>query len=177
MNHICYKVILHPPKTENHIRGLAKELNINQMTISRRIKELEDKNILDFKQEGKNKVYFIKETIESGEAIKIMEHLRLMDVVFRNGRFRRIVKQIKEIKKIKLAVLFGSYAREMEHKSSDIDVYVESKDNFLKKELELIDSKLSIKIGNFDKKSPLIREIIKNHIIIKGVDRYYELVR
>ena len=37
-------------------------------------------------------------------------------------------------------------------------------------------SKLSIKIGKFDTKSLLIKEIIKNHIIIRGVEEFYERV-
>ena len=42
------------------------------------------------------------------------------------------------------------------------------------KDLEIFDSKLSIKIGKYDKKSLLIKEIEKNHIIIKGVEEFYE---
>ena len=35
-------------------------------------------------------------------------------------------------------------------------------------------SKLSIKIGKFNTKSLLIKEIIKNHIIIRGLEDFYE---
>ena len=38
----------------------------------------------------------------------------------------------------------------------------------------MLDSKLSIKIGKYDKNNNLIKEIEKNHVIIKGVDEYYE---
>ena len=39
-----------------------------------------------------------------------------------------------------------------------------------------INSKLSIKIGKFDTKSLLIKEIIKNHVIIRGLEDFYERV-
>ena len=55
-------------------------LGINQMTISRRVKELERENVLDFRQEGKNKVYFVKGSIEAEEAVRIMEHIRMEQV-------------------------------------------------------------------------------------------------
>ena len=38
----------------------------------------------------------------------------------------------------------------------------------------MTDTKLSIKIGKYDKSNLLIKEILKNHIIIIGVERYYE---
>jgi len=47
-------------KKENHIRGLAKELNTNQTTIARKINELFKENVVDYKKEGRNKVYFLK---------------------------------------------------------------------------------------------------------------------
>ena len=37
-------------KSENHIRGLARLLNTNQTTIARKVKELYENNIVDFKQ-------------------------------------------------------------------------------------------------------------------------------
>ncbi len=45
---------------ENHIRGLAKEIGTNQTTISRKINELFEENVVDSKIEGKNKVFFLK---------------------------------------------------------------------------------------------------------------------
>ena len=57
---------------------------------------------------------------------------------------------------------------------SDIDIFVETEKREIKKELELINSRLSIKIGKYDKKNLLIKEIEKNHVIIKGGELFYE---
>lgn len=48
----------------NHIRGIAKKLNVNHMTIFRKIKELSKENIVDYKVEGKNKTYFLKKLLK-----------------------------------------------------------------------------------------------------------------
>lgn len=77
-------------------------------------------------------------------------------------------------KKIDLAILFGSYVKGIAHKDSDIDIYIDTRNNKLKEEVELIDSKISVKIGSYNQESILIKEIEKNHMIIKGVERYYE---
>ena len=45
---------------KNHIRGIAKKLDINHMTIVRKIKELAKDNVVDYREEGKNKTYFLK---------------------------------------------------------------------------------------------------------------------
>ena len=50
-------------KASNHVRGLARVLGTNSMTVSRKVKELEQSNVVDHRQEGKNKVYFIKKTL------------------------------------------------------------------------------------------------------------------
>ena len=73
-----------------------------------------------------------------------------------------------------MVILFGSYAKGIAKKDSDIDVYVDTTDKTLKRALQETHSKLSIKIGKFDISDLLIKEIVKNHIVIKGVEEFYE---
>jgi len=178
MEHIIdykFEVINELLKEKNHIRNLAKNLKTNHMTVLRRIKELFDLNVVDYKEEGKNKVYFLKGTIEAKVSIYMTESYKLIKIIIKYPNLRRIIEKIQENKQIHLAVLFGSYAKEIPKKESDIDVYIETTSQDLKKELENIDSKLSIKIGKYNNDNSLIREIKKNHIIIKGIERYYEI--
>ena len=74
----------------------------------------------------------------------------------------------------KLIILFGSYAKFVAKHDSDIDVYVKTKSRKVKEELESVHSKIRVKIGHFDRESLLIKEIIKNHIILKGAEEFYE---
>lgn len=159
---------------DNHIRGLAKDLKTNQMTVSRRVQDLEKDNAVDYRQEGKNKVYFLKKTIEAREYLCLMEHEKLLRTLKRYPILRSIIQNIKKNRKIKLAILFGSYAKGIARKGSDIDMYVETMSKKLKKEVELLHTKLSVKTGKYDKENLLIKEIEKNHVIIKGVEPYYE---
>lgn len=161
-------------KRPNHIRGLAKSISINHMMIVRKIKKLFDENVVDYRQEGKNKLYFLKNTAEARTYILMAEQYKLIKILMKYPHLRKIINKIQEHKKIKLAILFGSYAKAIAKKDSDIDIYVETEDRKLRSELELIDSKLSVKIGKYNKISPLIREIEKNYAIIKGAERYHE---
>ena len=161
-------------KTENHVRGLAKALNTNQTTIARKAQELYKDNIVDFKQEGRNKVFFLKKTLEAKQYACFAEAHKLLEAIRKYAQIRRIVEQVSKNEKIHLAALFGSYAKGVATKDSDIDIYIDTKNNRLKEEVELIDSKISVKIGDYSKDSLLIKEIEKNHIIIKGPELYYE---
>jgi len=157
-----------------HIREIAKQLKINHMMIVRKIKELFDSNIVDFRKEGQNTVYFLRDNSEAKAQIFIFEQYNLINFLIKFPGFKEIIRKIQMDKRIKLALIFGSYAKGLEHKSSDLDLYLESSDLKLKEEYSKLDSKLSIKLGKFDKNSLLIKEMIKNHIIIKGGERYYE---
>jgi hypothetical protein len=44
----------------------------------------------------------------------------------------------------------------------------------LKGEAESVNSRINVKTGSFDLDSNLVREIVKNHIIIRGVEEFYE---
>ncbi len=175
MEQLSYNIILSLQKENNHIRAIANKLNINHMSISRSIKKLENENVVDFKKEGKNKKYFLKNSIEAIEFLKIAEKVKLINSIKKHPRLRQILKTISK-KNLDLAIVFGSYAKNTETKNSDIDIYFKTNNKELKKEIEQIDSKISVKIGEFNTNNLLIKEIIKNHIILKGVDKYYELI-
>jgi len=161
-------------RKDNHIRGLAKVLGTNQTTISRKIQQLYKDSIVDFREEGKNKVYFLKKTLEAREYIYIVEKYKTLESVKKYPRLRRIIDKVRENKEILLAVIFGSYAKGTATKESDIDLYIETDNRNIKDSIEQIDTKLSVKIGQYDKKNILIKEIEKDHIIIKGVEIFYE---
>ncbi|CAG0940466.1 hypothetical protein BROC_01029 [Candidatus Brocadiaceae bacterium] len=161
---------------EIHARALAKRLDINHMTVIRNLKELVRENVLEFRKDGRNKVYFLKKNIEARNYELISEVVKLNKTLKKYPELRKTIKDIQQNKEIKLAVLFGSYARCKANKNSDIDIFIETKDRKLKEELELLNSRLSVKIGEYDRSSALIKEIEKNHVIIKGVELFYEKI-
>ncbi|MFH1181604.1 MAG: nucleotidyltransferase domain-containing protein [Candidatus Woesearchaeota archaeon] len=176
MSQICYKIMEALALKRSHIRALAKELGTNQTTIARKVKELQAGNILDFSQEGKNKVFFIKRSLEARQYSYIVEHSKLLEAIRKYPRLRQITEIIQKDSRIKLAILFGSYAKMSAGKESDMDIYIRTMDRSLKRELESVDSLLSIKIGEFDRETPLAKEIEKNHVVIKGVEEYGKLL-
>ena len=176
MEHKDYKleIISELLKDESHIRAIAKKIGTNHMMILRKISELVKENVLDYKKEGKNNRYFIKRTTEARNYIFAVEGYKLNQTLKKYPSLRGIIERIQKDKRIKLAILFGSYAKGIAKEESDIDIFIDNTNPKIKNELRLFDGKLSIKNGEYDKSSILIKEIEKNNIIIKGVEEYYE---
>lgn len=171
---ITNEIILALLSGELHVRALANRLDTNHVTIINKLKELINENVLDFKQKGKNKVYFLKNNIEARNYIFIAEAYKLNKIVKMYPIIRRIIETIQKNKKIKLAILFGSYAKGMANANSDIDIFVVTKDRRIRQELELLNTRLSVKIGSYNRNNPVVKEIERNHVIIKGTELFYE---
>jgi predicted nucleotidyltransferase len=171
---VSIEIIAHLIRGDSYPRKLAKELGISHTTVLRKLRDLLDGNVVDFRTEGKNKVYFLKKTVEARVHACMAEWYMLGDLIERAPHLRSVVRTIQEREDIQLAVLFGSYAKGTAVQKSDIDVYIETDDREVKKELERRHSRLSVKIGTWDPENLLIQEIAKYHVIVKGVERYYE---
>src|SRR3989338_5366217 len=131
----------------DHARSMAKKININHMTINRKLNELLNENVVDFNLIGRNQSYFLKHTAESLTFIKMAEYYKLLSFLRKYPQMRNIIEIIKNDKRISLAAIFGSYAKGVPSIESDIDLFIETQDSSIKKEYLLFDSKLSIKIG------------------------------
>lgn len=174
MAHISYS-LFEELKESAHGRKLAKQLNINHMTVARKLKELEIQNVVDFKFEGKNKYYFRKKSIETEFFKKQVECQKALNFIKENPQYRQLVEDIIHNPKIQLAVIFGSYAKKTQTKTSDLDIFIENVSKDIIKDLTILYSTVSIKSGKYNQESLLGKEIQKKHIILRGVD-YYEQI-
>jgi len=167
-------IVLALSRQESYTRALARQLNTNQTTVARKIRELMTENIVDASTVGKNKIVFLKKSLEARQMLCAAELFKLSAFVAEYPLLRSVVEQIQNESEISMAIVFGSYAKGLAMPSSDIDVYIDTAKQKIKERIEKFDSKLSIKIGKYNRNSILVREIEKNHVIIKGVEKFYE---
>jgi len=167
------EVILNLIKSRSHLREIARTIRESHSTVLRKINELVKESVIDYRKEGKNKVFFIKNNLKAKNYIYSAEIYKLNKLLKKHPEFLIIFEDIKNNFKKGMIVLFGSYAKGNPKTNSDIDIYLETTDNKIKNKLKQVNSRLSIKIGEFDASSLLIKEIIKNHIIIRGVEEFY----
>jgi predicted nucleotidyltransferase len=173
-DNVDFEIILRLLRGEIHLRELSKEIKVPHSTLSRRLQELRKHSILDYRLEGKNKTYFLRKNIATQKAAIMAENYKFVKVVHKYSILSPIFQDILEKSKCNIIILFGSYAKGNPKEDSDIDVYIETTNPKEKEVLQKINDSLSIKIGKFNPDDLLIKEIIKNHVIIRGAEEYYE---
>lgn len=159
-----------------HMRKMEREIGVPHSTFLRKIIQLEKNGFVDYSMAGRNKEYFLKNNLKTKKALEIVEGFKMINILKKHPSLEPLFVEILKKSDAEMIILFGSYAKGIPKEESDIDIYVESEDAHLKKKLEELNSKISVKIGKFDMSSLLIKEIIKNHIVIRGAGRFYEQV-
>lgn len=176
-SNLDYEILLLLIRERMYLRAIARALNTPHSTIIRKINGLLGYGVIDYIQEGKNKIYFIKKSTIAKQYVYQAEMYKLIRLITIYPELEVLIKEILESTDEQLIVLFGSYAKFSAKKESDIDLYICSQNNSLIDKLTQINSKISIKLGKFDTNSNLIKEIINNHIILRGEEVYYEQLR
>jgi predicted nucleotidyltransferase len=160
-------------------RDIAKRNKMNQKTVSNILNKLEKENILKFSYEGKNKYYYLnKFNLNLKEIIKIIEIDRKIRFIEKNKKLKELFDKIEQRTTGILAV-FGSYAKGINTEKSDLDVFIMGKISNIDDLEELYSIKINIiksDKSKFNKEEPIIIEIIKNHIILKGLEEFIELI-
>ena len=172
-----------------HIREMAKLIGKSHVSLLPHLKKFEKDKILLFKQVGKSKVYSInfnnnqvREFLSLGEKKKTLEFL--------NKEFfiKKVYDEFINNNLNGCLILFGSYASGNTTNESDIDLlYIgkmkESEKKKIKefgktyrKEIHLVVMPLKQFNEQLSKHGLLIKEIIKNHIILYNHDIFINLV-
>tara|TARA_Y100000310_G_scaffold244645_2_gene249490 strand:+ start:11077 stop:11634 length:558 start_codon:yes stop_codon:yes gene_type:complete len=160
-------------------RDIARKLNLNQKTVANILNNLEEKDILKFTQEGRNKYYFLNTfNTHMKEIIKIIEINRKLKFLNKNKKLRDLFGKLEQRTK-GLLIVFGSYASGTQTKNSDLDLFVVDQISEIDDLEELYKVKINIvksSKNKFNEKETIIKEIIKNHIILKGIEDSVELI-
>lgn len=161
-------------------RDIAKKLRMNQKTVSNILNELEKEHILKYNLEGKNKYYHLNEFYPYlKEVINLVETGRKINFLEKYKKLKELFTKLEQ-RTEGILVIFGSYANFTSNENSDLDIFLIGKI----KEIEDIEELYNIKINivkstktKFNKNVHIIKEIIKNHIILKGIEDFIELIK
>lgn len=173
-NELLFDILDLLRKEHYHVRALAEKLNTNHISVMRTLNALYEDNVVDYKLEGKNKIYYLKDVLVARKKILSLENYKFERLIKAYPFLSPLISSVLESAKNKIIIMFGSFAKFKAKKESDIDIYIETNDKELRKKIIDIDSRLSVKIGKFDKSTTLGREIIKDHVILRGAEEFYE---
>jgi len=171
--------------TRDYFEGLtgsdiAKKNKLNQKSVSNTLKELEDEGFLKNETEGKNKIYYLN--LEDNKIVEhfiaIIEHYKTIAFYKENPLIKEVIEKISFFSD-GIIVIFGSYAKKLNKKDSDLDIMIVGK--YKDREIENISKMYNLEINikdytmnSFRKElnSHFITEIKMDHIIVNDVERF-----
>ncbi len=169
-----FEIMLALARDETHVRQLARLVRAPHPTVLRILWRLEKMGVLDCRTEGRNKVYFIRKNLKAQAMLGMAERYKLIKAVESYPSITPILQDILKATHAPLVVLFGGYAKFSAKGTSDLDIFIETQDEKAKMAVEAVHSSISAKIGPMDPRSPLVQEMARNHVILRGEDEFYE---
>ena len=97
------EIILLLLRGENHLRGIAKQLNESHSTILRKVNKLASANVLDFKKEGRNKVFFVRKNLQAKNYVFNAERYKLIKLLKKYPELSIIIDELLKKSKEKLS--------------------------------------------------------------------------
>lgn len=156
-----------------YLREISRLSNTPLKTVARSLGELEEKNILTSRTEGKHKYYELNlDNIETKFLLIEVEIYRTLLFLKNYPVFKSFLKEIGPSDGI--IIVYGSFSEFTATEKSDLDILVISE-----KKLDLPQHLLPYKIHRVDltqnefmlaleKGEPLIQEVLQNHIVLHG---------
>ena len=160
-------------------RDIAKKLKMNQKTVANSLQILENKNILKSSIRGRNKYYSInKDHFHIKDIIKLIEITRRIEFLETNKKIKNLFDKLVA-KTNGVLIVFGSYANRTNTSVSDLDILVIGKISDLNDLEELYKIKINVIKSSrklWKKDDTFIKEVAKNHIILKGIGDFVDLI-
>lgn len=180
-----------------HVRELAKLIKKSHVTLLPHLRALEKDKILTSKKAGKNKVYSLNfDNILTKDYMILAEKFASITFLEKSFMIKKIHAETISLNIQNAFVLFGSYAKGSETKESDIDLFFlgEIKEDIINKIKvigKIYNKTINVKKSSFESfekglrtKDTLVKEIIKDHIILQNSEmfisalwRYYVEIR
>lgn len=178
------KLFLRGYSKEIYGRELIKKVSISQKNIALTLDKLEKESILFSKMKGTSKYFFLNR-----ENSLIQYYLVLAEVEQTIEFLKKYQKINQIIKKLncenKIVCIFGSYARNLAKKDSDLDLFIVG--NFDEREIKKIGENFGVKVSikggskkdfvdSLKNKNSLMNEILEDHVIISGYEEFVKEV-
>ena len=168
---------------EYYIREVEKLLKISPRTAQLILEDLENKGIIESKTRGKIKSYKLKINDSSKRYLTFVEQYKSIAFMEKNLLVKEVIEKISPFLN-GIGIIFGSYAKGIFNKESDLDIFVVG--DYEKEEIKKVSRNLGIEISikcyplkTFEKnvnQDILIKEVLKNHIVFKNTELFIQKV-
>jgi predicted nucleotidyltransferase len=168
---------------EYYIREVEKLLKISPRTSQLILEDLENKGIVESKIRGKIKTFKLNLSPTTLRYLSFVEQYKTLAFLEKKLFIKEVIEKItSHIKGI--GIIFGSYAKNLEKKESDLDIFIIG--NYSKEGVEKVSKKYGIDISvkcypqkTFEKEITndlLIKEVLKNHIVFLNTEKFIQSI-
>lgn len=186
------KLFLENPLKKYSIREISLMAKINYRLAYKEIISFEKKGIINIQKVGSSRICSINLT-QDIPLYGYIESLRTKNFQKKHKAIKVIQNELDKIlTKYYTLLLFGSYVQGKERKNSDLDLLfilprgsnIEKFEQEIKFVLQSLSYTFDINVITEDsflemkgkQELNIVREVIKNHIILKGMEQYFELL-
>ena len=169
----------------SHLREIAREIGVDVKSTQIQLRRLESVRILSSAFKGRNKEYSLNlSNLLTKYYMTLAETFTSITYLEMNFLIKKIVSELDH-RIQETIILFGSFAKGDATKESDIDPFTVTEQELkvhidAAREVEgLIGRKINVKstceaefVKGFARGDPLIREVVSDHIILKGIDSF-----
>jgi len=170
-----------------HVREIARDVGVDVKAVGLQLRRLENINVLSSIIKGRNKEYRLKlDNLVAKYYMILAETFASIRFLEKNFLIKRLMSETGD-KLEGTTVLFGSFAKGEITEESDIDLFIISDRkpdaDVIRETGSLIDREVNIKSTNMKQfldglmdNDPLMMEVVSNHIVLKGIDDYCEIM-
>ncbi len=169
------------------INGIAKRINSDYKLVYINVEKLEKAGLISIKKLGNRNQCELTNNFNF-QVLKVEEE-RKRDLL-KNQNFKVINERLKQVKNpFFVFLVFGSYAKKNQKKGSDIDICLITDDKKINSKIHQIIGLIPLDIHLLDftvddfikmlktKEDNVGKEIMKNNIILYGIENFYELIK
>jgi len=176
------KFLLNNKEKEFTIKKIAEAIKINYRISYEKVLLLEKEGLIKITKVGNSNL--CEFTNKFNEKVFQAEYERKKDL-FKNKDFLIIHNRLSELRFPFIALLFGSQAKGIANKHSDIDILtIGGNEKEIKTTISLLPEKIHLIYVNYEefinmlksKEFTVVSEAIKNNIILIGIEEYYRIL-
>lgn len=177
------KYLIENKEKQFTINQISKALKLNYRIAYTEVKSLEKEGLIDVKKAGNSSQCSFSDNFN--EKVFAVESLRRKEIL-ENKDLKVMCNRLSEINEQFILVLFGSYAKGMKTKHSDIDLLlITDSKKTIEEELDLLPLKIHLTAITYNdfmimlksKEPTVVSEALKKNIILFGVEDYYRVLK
>ncbi len=177
------QLLLNNKEARFTIKKIAESSYLNYRIVYEKVLQLEKEGLIKITTAGNSKL--CEFTSKFNNKVFEAEYERKKEL-FRNKNFLVLHNRLAELPFPFIAVLFGSQAKGMANRHSDIDILtIGGDEREIKTALSLLPDKIHLTAISYEsfihmaksKEFTVVSEALKNNIILIGIEEYYRLLK